>query len=114
MISELEREVHLMKATLASGCCLPCLPCPTALLEGLTEPQPNRSPPHHSKNPFTLQKVFLGLGLPQAEELPTLLAYVELLLLEGSQGCIYPQEGDVPSGPAQPWGGYFPCLGWQG
>lgn len=58
--------MHLMQVTPASGRCLPCLSFPVSL---------------HSKNPFTLQKVFLGLpkkhfwGLPQAEELPTCIHF---------------------------------------
>lgn len=35
VISEKTREVHLMKVTPASCCCLPCLPFPISLLEGL-------------------------------------------------------------------------------
>lgn len=67
-----------MKVTPGSGCCLPCPPCPISLLEVPMEPQPmepkpNYLPPLHSKNPFTLQKIFLGLGLPQTKELPTLV-----------------------------------------
>lgn len=63
-----------MKVTPAAPC--PASAAPSLLLKGRQNHSPTTPLPLHSNTPFSLQKVFLGLGLPQAEELPTLLEYI--------------------------------------